>query len=151
MLPAGFLEALDVNHRIQVVPFTMWALDFKQFSLRHAIRVSAGVSIDGFSDPRLSGHAPFPLDFRRQVGCGVGGQRGGQRLLFQPPLPEPDLQLSPHPALQCLDNLGKVGIRALHSPSLPYRSSPPAALRLVVGFPHRRLLRRLRCHRALAP
>src|SRR5262249_46920542 len=68
LLPAGFLEALDVNHRIQVVPFTIWALDFKQSSLRHAIRVSAGVSIDGFSGPRLSGHATFPLDFRRQVG-----------------------------------------------------------------------------------
>ena len=73
LLPAGFLEALDVNHRIQVVPFTMWALDFKQFSLRHTIRVSAGVSIDGFSEPRLSGHAPFPLDFRRQVGSVTQG------------------------------------------------------------------------------
>jgi hypothetical protein len=26
------------------------------------------VSIDGFSEPRLSGHATFPLDFRHQVG-----------------------------------------------------------------------------------
>ena len=41
----------------------------------------------------------------------VGGQRVTRcRALFQPPPPEPDLQLSPHPALQCLDSLGKWGL-----------------------------------------
>ena len=50
----------------------------------------------------------------------VGGQRVTRcRALFQPPPPEPDVQLSPHPALQCLDRLGKWGLCALHSPAFP--------------------------------
>jgi hypothetical protein len=63
----SIVEALDVNHRIQSERFTVWVLGFRQCSFRLAIRVSTGMSIDGFSISRLSKHANFPFDFRRQV------------------------------------------------------------------------------------
>jgi hypothetical protein len=53
--------------------FRVRALGFKQFSLRHVIRVSADVLIDGFSTSRLSEHAIFPLGFRRKVGSVTQG------------------------------------------------------------------------------
>jgi hypothetical protein len=46
----------------------MWVLGLTQSSVHHAIRVSAGLPIDGFSVSRLSGHAVFPFGFRFQVG-----------------------------------------------------------------------------------
>ena len=51
---APFLETWDVSHRFQSVRFTEWTLGFKQFSLHHAVRVSTGLPIDGFSASRLS-------------------------------------------------------------------------------------------------
>jgi hypothetical protein len=59
------LEALDINHRIQPLPFRVRALGFKQFSLRHVIRVLPGKPVDGFLVSRRSEHAVFPFGFRR--------------------------------------------------------------------------------------
>jgi hypothetical protein len=43
-----------------------WTLGFKQFSLRHVIRVWTSVQIDGFAAPRLLGHATFPVQLSLQ-------------------------------------------------------------------------------------
>ena len=64
----AFLETLDVSHHFQSELFTEWTLGFRQSSFHHAVRVSTGGSLDGFTTPRLSGHATFPFRFRVQVG-----------------------------------------------------------------------------------
>ena len=69
LLPAGFLEALDVNHRIQVVPFTMWALDFSGVGGWRGARftpefVYASVCIGSDGQPASS---PFPSASPRTV------------------------------------------------------------------------------------
>ena len=64
----AFRETLDVSHRFQSELFTEWTLGFRQSSFHHAVRVSTGGSLDGFTTPRLSEHATFPFRFRVQVG-----------------------------------------------------------------------------------
>src|SRR5580704_16332085 len=52
-----------------------WTLGFKQSSLHPAIRASTGERLDGFTAPRLLGHAAFPFGFPRQVGPTAQGPR----------------------------------------------------------------------------
>jgi hypothetical protein len=71
--PAGglrapdFEEAPDVSRCIRSGRFTERALGFRQFSFHHAVRVSTGMQLSGFTAPRLSEHAVFPF------GCFASG------------------------------------------------------------------------------
>ena len=82
---------------------------------------------------------------RRPYPDEVGGQRGTcYQALFQPPLPEPDLQLSLHPALQLVECLLHFGSLLTHTSVLDIRPTcPPSpghptwASCPVAGFPDR--------------
>jgi len=93
-----------------------------------------------------------------------GAVAGLPRLRFPRPLAEPDVRLSPHPALHrthaagamtaqrcslvCISRTRVCGAAAFAAASsgiaIPFCSNPAAALRHVAGFPDLGLLRRLR-------
>src|ERR1700733_12929110 len=88
-----------------------------------------------------------PVAKRRTHRCRVGRQRGTAHdctALFQRPLPEPDLQLSLHPALQWSGTFVVSAFGITPTFTLTLSPRPPASLCHVDGFPVRGLLRRLR-------